>query len=751
MATGTASIHATIEIDGQPLAVLEYELNESISELSFLRCNLVHHDQELPEASSLIGKSAKFVLESTEGGERVFVGLVVAASTVQSGDDVMSLELEIAPPLFRLAKRKDCRIFQHQTVVDIAKKVLKDAGLDAADLDWKVIESHPARDYVTQYRETDLEFLQRILSEEGIYFAVHEKDGKAITVFSDDVHGVGDITPQKILPFMMESGFEGAGDHVYRLSQTHRTRSDKTFIRQYDWQKPKLKLEANAEGNDPGAHAQEVYCYPGRLADTGTAKRYAKILLESLQADRIEVAGDSGALGLRPGLRLEVENHPYHTLNGEILVTRVQIAGSERRQFGIDGAGETQRDYGYRCSFVGVPVKRTNYRPPRAVVARTIPGLQTAMTTGASGQEIHVNEHGQVTAQFHWDRLGKRDDKSSTWMRTSQLALGGSMLLPRVNWEAVVSFNEGDADSPMVMSRFYNGVTPPPYSLPANKARSAIQTATTPGGGSSNEVRMNDTKGKEEMFFNGSKDMSVDVGNNATESVKVDQTKKIGSNHKLTISDSLTTAVGADQKLSVGGNQKLSVSKLYVDDVDGAHKLTIGGDRKMMIGGDHRRTVQGDSTETMGSNMIDLVMGAVNEATLDTMTQDIGAALVELTVGTRSLITAADRTESTGAVKAIVSAGGRGVEAEAITRMVGGAIIVSAKGDRSDKAGTTLTDTAAGAQIIKADNVSFEAEGLLSFVMGASTITLTPVSIIIAGVTLKVDADNNNLGIVFDN
>ena len=180
----------------------------------------------------------------------------------------------------------------------------------------------------------------------------------------------------------------------------------------------------------------------------------------------------------------------------------------------------------YSCRFRALPTKTTKL-PPAAHRARAVRqrDRRRRITTGPpAGEEIYTDAGGHVKAQFYWDRLGKKDDKSSCWMRTSQLPTGGSVLIPRMKWEVVVRFNEGDADRPYVMSRMYNTVSPPPYPLPANKARSSLQTATTPGGGSTNEFRFNDTKGSEEMMFNASHDMSVDVNN------RHDRAPSVGNN-----------------------------------------------------------------------------------------------------------------------------------------------------------------------------------------------------------------------------
>ena len=743
-------VEVRISVAGIVYRALQYELSEGLSRVSRLSCEILGDAADAPEPGDLIGKSAELVIKRSDGSSRrSFVGEVVEAERAPREDGVRTVQLEIAPTLWRLGKRADCRIFQKLGVVDIVKNVLEGGGVLPGQQRWKVSESHPEREYTVQYRETDLEFILRLLSEEGIYFAVHFEDGKDILVLGDDPRGLGDIDGEKSLGFLAEMGFQGATDHVARVSRKHRITSDKVTLRDYDSDRPRLKVEAKVEGKDPGGHTLEVYQYPGRFTDAAVGNQRAKVLLDSIQAERDVVRGETGALTLFPGLRFAVERHPYDPLNQEYLVTGVHIEWSLPRHGATDGGGAPR----YACQFEAIPTSTSPFRPPRRAREAAIPGAQTAVTTGASGQEIHVNEGGQVKVQFPWDRLQKKDDGASRWIRTSQLALGGSMFLPRVGWEVSVRHLDGDADRPLVMGRMYNAATPPPYALPENKERSSIQTATSPGGGSSNEIRMHDAKGKEEMFMNGSKDMSTDVKNSTTESVGGSSAKKVGGDQAKNVTNSVTATVGGGQSIAVGGNQTTHVETFMVDDVGGGHSLDIGGNRTMMIGGDHKRDVGGDSTLTVGGNSIDLVVGSVTDKTLADMSHDVAAALIELTAANRSVSVGTDYKETTGAVKVIAVAGARAVKVGAtMSQKVGGAIINSANGNRVDTAAGSYTEVAAGAHIIKAASVTFEAKSMLSIIMGASTLTLMPAAVAITGVSVKFDGDVDDAGVlVIDN
>lgn len=753
MAGARYGIDATVTVGGTAYRVLRYGLRESVSEVSSSRVAIVKADGEpserVPDPASLVDQVAILTLESLDGSaKRTFVGTVARAERTEDWT-----EITIEPKAWRMSRRADCRIFQKMAVPDIVKKVLGDAGVDQTE--WKTSGSYAPRDYVVQYRETDLAFVARLLSEEGIYFAIHHDDANDTVVFGDDPKGLGSIEGNSTLDykhsFGVSDGAAGRGN-VTNVSRVQQVRSDKTTLRDYDPDKPKLKLESTAKADKAEA---DVYVWPGRFKDAKVGDRYAQVLLDSIRADRDVVTGHTDVLTLVPGATFTIQAHPYAPMNQEYLVVAVEVdgratgfrAGVGAREAGAAGEQGESADVRFRA----IPTK-VAYRPPRVVRERFVPGTQTAMTTGSAGEEIHTDAGGHVKAQFFWDRLGKNDDNSSCWMRTSQLPAGGSMLLPRMKWEVSVRYLEGDVDRPYVMGRMYNAVTMPPYSLPDHKGKSSIQTATTPGGGSSNEIRTCDDKGKEEMFMNASKDMSVDVGNNTTESIKANLTRSIGANHNLSITDSLTATVTGSQTVNVGGQQAVHVQTFMVDQVGGNHSLTIGGARSMKVGGDHKRDVTGDSTLKVGALSIDLVVGSSNEHALGDHKHDVGAALVEMTAGGRSIIVGGNSAE-TELAKLIVAKAGRAVDVTGgMNAKVGGLIYRKIGGDLTEKAGGNFTEVAAGAQILKADNITVEAETSLTVVMGASVITMKPAMITIAGVSIKADGEGAYEGaMILDN
>lgn len=739
-------IEPAIQIDGQSFRVLAFSLDEGISEVPVLVCRVFDDTAPLPRPNDVIGKRARFTLSRDDGSEtRTFWGALVRAELGPGEDDVPVLTVESAPRLWELGRRFDCRIFQDKNVREIVTEVLRAAQIPEKTVEWKLREEPQKRVYVAQYRETDLDFLLRLLSEEGIWFVCLASDDEERLVFSDAADGLGEIEGSSTLEYFEEFGVEAPSGRVHRVERVQSVRSDRVFVRDYDPEKPSTLVEGKAEGTDDGAHELEIYEYPARVLSPTAARKRARVLLESAQAERDILTGETSSLGLLLAHRFSIAGHPYDPINEEYLLTRTTLRGSYPRSF-------SKKPTTLRLGFRAIPTSASQCRPPRRIREQTLPGVQTAITTGPSGEEIHTDKSGRVKVFYRWDRLGKKDDSSSQWIRTTQLATGGSMLLPRMGWEVVVAHQDGDVDRPILFGRMYNALSPPPYALPGHSASSAWQTGTTPGGGSVNELRASDSKGKETLSFTASKDMKMDVLEDVTETIGHDWKKKVGTSQAESVTNSITEVVSGSSSVSVGGDQSTKVETFLVEEIAGNHSLTIGGDRNRMIGGDHRMDVGGSSSLSVGSMSVDLVVGAVSEHALGSYKSDVGAAKVELAIGNRTVIVGGDRTETAGALKLIAASGGRAVEVGgSLNTKVGGAIVDSGSGAHVEKAGGTYTEVAAGAHIVKAKEVVFEAQGMLCLVMGASTLTILPAAVIVAGISVKLDGDVSDLGIVIDN
>lgn len=723
-------LHAEARVDGADYHVLALSICRGLDGVGEAVCELTD-EADGPDPTELVGKPVTLTLRRhDDSSQTTFTGLVREARHEAGDSPVPFVTIVCAPRLWRLSQRVDMRVFQEQTVEAIVKDVLSRAEIPEADQDWRLTESYAPRTYVVQHRESDLDFVLRLLSEEGIALAVETEDGRdVVRLFDADL---GDVMGTAELPFMEEGGFDISRDAVESLHLSTEVATDRASVRDYDFERPDFQLGGEEKAEGEGDKSLETYAYPARTTDEAVAKRRAAVLLASQQCRREQLEGQAQALHLSPGRRITITGHPYEAMNGDLLLTTVEHRYRESRwasRLATDAHG---------CRFTAMPMSIGPYRPKRLPRARAIAGYDSAVVVGPAGSEIHPDEHGRVKAQLLWDRQGDGTDKASCWMRPTQAPLAGGLLTPRVGWEVSLQHVEGDPDQPIVTGRMYTGKAKPPYALPEGKTRSAIQTATSPGGGSVNEVRFDDGEGAEEMFMNASKNMSQSAGNNATETVGGNETRTIGSNQEIDVTGA-KQAQAATQVWDVGGNQKIGTATYCVDENGGGQTLSVGGNRDLTIGGDHRRLVGGASSLSVGGMQLDLVVGTVTESTISTFDETIGAAHIEICGGGRSVV-CESRVETVGGVKAVLASGGRGVTVGgSMTHDVGAAVGIMTKADLNDNSGGNLTDLALGAQVVKATNVTYTAETLLTVICGGSTLTLTPGSVTLAGA--KVDFD----------
>jgi type VI secretion system secreted protein VgrG len=302
-------------------------------------------------------------------------------------------------------------------------------------------------------------------------------------------------------------------------------------------------------------------------------------------------------------------DYPRQDQNREYLViaTNHQLA-SDSYTSGGSGADEDI----YACDFTAIDAKRP-YRAPRLTPKPVVPGPQTAIVVGKSGEEIWTDKYGRVKVQFHWDRDGKMDENSSCWVRVSQLWAGkswGAMAIPRIGHEVIVEFLEGDPDQPIITGRVYNGDNMPPYGLPGDATRTTIKSNSSKGGGGFNELRFEDKSGSEEVYVQAEKDMNTEIKNDETRHVGHDRSKTIDNDETVTVGHDRTETVGNDETITIGKNrtETVAVNEMIAVGVSreravGAHEtIGIGGNRTKSIGNDESVSIGSNHTVSIGSN-----------------------------------------------------------------------------------------------------------------------------------------------------
>jgi type VI secretion system secreted protein VgrG len=470
--------------------------------------------------------------------EVTFGGATLGAA--DQGGMLLEYRLTLRPWLWLLGQTADCRAFQSMTVPAIVQEVCRKAGF--TDLRLDLTSSYEPREYCVQFRETDLNFVSRLLEQEGIFYFFEHSDSKHVLVLCDDVARLTPSPGFERASFAPKAGasMTAAGDHLQSWSVEKSVRSGKYATRQFDFKSPGAVLEGTssiARAHNPSRF--ETFDFPAlaQAPSSAAVERIAKIRVEELQTSQMLARGSGNARGIATGRVFTLTDHRRSDLNIRYAVTSTVIEMS----IGSDGAA------GNFNVAVEAADARQPYRPSRVTPKPLVHGLQTALVVGTHGTEIYTDEFGRVKVQFHWDREGKQDENSSCWIRVAQTWAGrgwGAMQLPRVGQEVVVAFLEGDPDRPVIVGSVYNGTQKPPYDLPANATQSGVKSCSSTEGSPGNEIRLEDKKGAEQLYLQAQKDHQVVVKN--------DMTTTVGNNQKVDVTGDVTISAVGSITLSTG-------------------------------------------------------------------------------------------------------------------------------------------------------------------------------------------------------
>jgi type VI secretion system secreted protein VgrG len=696
---------------------------------------------------------------------RFFNGFITRFSQGRRDDDFIYYRAELAPHFWFWTKNHQSRIFQHQTIPDILKTVLK-----GMKVDFQIQGQFEERDYCVQYRESDFAFASRLMEEEGIfYFFRHSKDEHVLVVSNhpqvhanlpfahkltyDELAG-GNREEQRINSWNrvqeVRAGKVTLWDHCFELPHKH-LEADKTIMESVQAGKPSHALKLH------GAEL-ELYDFPGGYAqrfdgiDKGGGdkagdlqkifednKRTVGIRMQEETAPALRINGASNCGQMHPGFKFTLERH--YDADGDYLL--MQVAHTARLGADFRSAGSETLDYAnsFECMPLAVP-----FRPQRVTPRPTVKGSQTAVVVGPAGEEIFTDKYGRIKAQFHWDRQGKSDADSSCWMRVATMWAGrnwGMIHIPRIGQEVVVDFLEGDPDQPIVVGNVFNADQMPPWNLPDNKTQSGIQTRSSPGGSGANcnQIRFEDKTGAEQVHIHAEKNQDIEVENDEThwvghdraknvdhdetvhvkhdrkETVDNNETITIGANRSEKVAVNETIAVGGNRTRTVSGNETITVTKMRTHTVGineaitvgAAQEVTVGGLRAVTVALTQAITVGASQTITVGGPQTITVGGAQTESIAKDDTHTIGGGLSETI--------AKDHSEKVG--------GGRSADiAKDDAHKIGKKLMIDAGEEITIKTGdASITMKKDGTIVIKGKNITIDGSGEIS-VKASKNITM---------------------------
>ena len=356
------------------------------------------------------------------------------------------------------------------------------------------------------------------------------------------------------------------------------------------------------------------------------------------------------------------------------------------------GSGTSGADLAYSNRFVGMPFD-VPYRPVRRTPKPIVEGTQTAIVVGPAGEEIYTDQHGRVKVQFHWDREGKKDDKSSCWIRVSQLWAGsgwGAMYIPRIGHEVIVDFLEGDPDRPIIIGRVYHGTNQPPYPLPADKTKTTIKSDSAIGGGGFNEIRFEDKKGEEQIYLHGQKDWTIAILN--------DKNQTIGNNETLSVGSNRTKTVGVNQTESIGANLNETVGSNKTETITIAKALTIGAAYQVTVGAAMNETIGGLKAEVIGAAKI-VAVGASSSENVGINKSVEAGKDIDVESGKKMSLTSGDDFSIDGHKKGVIEI------KDQLTIKVGSASITLKKNGDITIDGKTINVKGSGNIVMKAKKI----------------------------------------------
>lgn len=653
------------------IQMIGFEGGEEISRLSEFRLDLVSQRPDLDPAQ-IVGQNVTFAIVDEEANPRLFNGHVRRFSAgAVSGDGVRRYQATVVPWLWFLTQTTDCRIFQEQSVVEIVQQIFTELGFQ--DFDTSHVQGdHPQRDYCVQYRESDFDFVSRLLEEEGIFYFFEHANGKHTLLLADQAGAHGDVEHSPVDYPRSDHSTWSITPHLYSWETSLEFRTGKWAHTDFDFKSPRTKLLVDETGpiEIPRAKDYEAYDYPGEYERRSEGEPLARIRAQELVAEHHLIDATSTCDSFTPGGRFEIGSHRLASEEGRIYVIK-KITHRAVDSEAYESLNLTLRDEQpprYQNRIVCFP-ETIPFRPARITPRPVVRGCQTAVVTGPPGEEIYPDEFGRVKVQFHWDREGQYDDKSSCWIRVSQIHAGqgwGYMDLPRVGEEVIVDFLEGNPDQPIIVGRVYNGDNRPPYNLPEGKTRRGNKTKSYKDRGY-NEMSMDDTPGQEQIRVNAQYDMNtnvnndqtLDVGNNQSENVGVDRARTVGNNEEISVGVNRSVSVGTDHDESIGANQSI--------DIGSNQKLSIGNKQKVDIGSKQTVSIGKTKKETVGLMSHEMV-GAMKTTNVGAVYSIISGAAMNTAVGfisceevgmTKKIIVGSKLEIVCGASKLVMESGGK--------------------------------------------------------------------------------------------
>jgi len=593
-----------------PLQVYEFTGEEILGENYWFDITFVCDGPELPLAQWLQLPARLtihyFNKEDPENTKRYINGVIESMEKLNSSFRVSTYQLRLVPIFSLLKYRKNIQIFQQKNVPEIISEMYQQAGILSHHFNIELYKSHQARDYCVQYGESDEKFIMRLMAEEGLVAYFEHKDTGSTLIISDGQETYTALVP---LSVVVDNGMVKEGNVINSLSVKNQVQVGKVSVKEYLFTHPKQYQEYQKEEVQRAESALEHYQYPVTHSKVLYTEQQATLNLEQRRIAAITLEGSSDSAQLTAGHFQPINQAPNSEWDTDWLVITVSHAGRQPQVMEELAEGGLSYHANFTATPWFIPYKLAEVGKPY------IRNIDTAIVTGPENEEIYCDEYGRVKVQFHWDRNGQADEKTSCWLRTLQGWAGnqyGQFVLPRIGHEVIVSFIHGDPDKPIITGSLYNGDNKPPYTLPEHKTRSTFKTSSSIGADNFNELRFDDKNASEQIYIHAAKDMDSQIQNNRTSEIFNDDHSVVHHDqfHQITKDNHLT--VQSDNLSSIKGDAHLQVSGSIQQKSQGSRLEQIGTELHIKVGNKAVLDAGSELTITTGSSTMKLDSGGIH-------------------------------------------------------------------------------------------------------------------------------------------
>lgn len=633
----------SVDLGGEQVVLERAVVREALSEPFEISIDILSQHVEL-DLRPHLGKPIK--VKVTQAGEvtRLIHGHIIEGMFVNEAKAGWRYRLTVRPWTYMMDANVEYRIYQQKTVKQILEETFKAAKQPDVDMD-ALTSERVKRTYCVQYGESDFDFASRLMEEEGIYYYFRHEEDRHVMVLCEGTNSHKMGTPETLKYNADSRSMIGtlAGDATVEpfvtnwMERLRTSARGKVTVRDWDFRKPQDPIAVTVEESSPVAvETAEVYMGASTfvLGESDTNEKVANpkagAALSASRANDAVYTGMSQSLGLAVGRKVKVAGHHVGRFDGEYLITGAQhTIVSEKHRSG----DESPSMHGFDVAFEAIPAT-TVFRPQVRTPRPAVRGLESAVVTGPPGEVIHTDEYGRVKVQFHWDRIGKKDDNSSCWIRVSQTGGLGNLILPRIGHEVLVDFLGGDPDRPLVVGRVFNAEHMPIYALPENRnvATWRSETVGSPGdigaaakifderelavkkgAVESNEIRMDDSSGKEEFYMHANRDMNTRVRHKEMHRVGLDQEIFVGQDRIETVVRNEKVTITGKRDYTLTGNETEIIKEgnrtTTLDQGNRTTTLKVGNDELAVNTGNIKIHADAGKIEIEAMQSIELKVG----------------------------------------------------------------------------------------------------------------------------------------------